>query len=52
MLIGVRACLRVGAWQGWALVMDKARSHISGRFYLTYDDFYLVSETEFLFPPE
>ena len=51
-LINVQACSRVGARQGWALGTEKASSHISGLFHLTYDDFHLVSETEFLFPPE
>ena len=38
------AYLILGILGSWALATNKARSHISGRFYLMHG-FYLVSET-------
>jgi len=50
MSIGVQACLRVDARQGRALAADQGMLTHFGTFYLTHDDFYLVSETGFLDP--
>ena len=50
MSIGVRACLRVGAWRGRALAADQGTPTHFGAFYWTKDNFYLGKSRPDFFP--